>query len=257
VNYFDLFGIWVAGFLSLMVLSVLYRENRFYRLAEHIFIGLSAGYGLVVALQIFLVQAVQPLFRENNPQPEYIVPIIIGALYYAQFSKKISFLYRLPISLSVGFGLGVAIPRALKAFFLQQVIATALPLYVPNDPLQTLNNWVIVFGTALSLLFFVFFRERKGAWGRLTAVGRYVILITLGAIFGSTVMGREAVLIQRMQFLLGDPSFPWVGLRMGTATEGQWAWVILPVFLAAFLLYLRWERKKPEMAESTMTPSAT
>lgn len=256
MNYFDLFGIWIAAFLSLMVLSILYRENKLYRLAEHIFIGLSAGYGLVVALQIFSVQALQPIFRATNPHPEYIVPILIGALFYAQLSKRISFLYRLPISLGIGFGLGVGLPRALKAFFLQQVIATALPLYVPNDPLGTVNNLVLVFGTVLSLLYFVFFRERKGAWGRLTSIGRYVILITLGAVFGSTVMGREAVLIQRMQFLLGDPAFPWVGLRMGTATEGQWAWLVLPVFLIAFLLYLRWERRRTEPTNSMTTAPA-
>lgn len=245
MNYIDLVGIWLAGFLSLMVLSFLYRENKMFRLAEHIFIGLSAGYGLVVAIQIFLVQAVQPIFSVDHPHPEYLIPILIGTLFYSQFFKRVSFLYRLPIALVTGFGLGVAIPRTLKAFFLQQVVATALPLVDP-DPITMINNWVIVFGTILSLLFFVFFRERKGAWGRMTSIGRYFVLITLGAVFGSTVMGREALLIQRMQFLLGDPAFPWVGLKMGTAVEGQWAWVVLPVFLIVFILYLKWDKAKPE-----------
>ncbi len=249
MNYFNLIGIWIAGFLSLMVLSFLYRENKMFRLAEHIFIGLSAGYGLVVALQIFLVQAVQPIFSVDNPHLEYLIPILIGALFYTQFIKRLSFLYRLPIALITGFGLGVAIPRTLKAFFFQQVVATALPL-VDRDPVTMVNNWVLVFGTVLSLLFFVFFKERKGVWGRATSIGRYVVLITLGAVFGSTVMGREALLIQRMQFLLGDPAFPWIGLKMGTSTEGQFAWFVLPVFLLIFILYLRWEKKQPQLPDS-------
>ena len=34
---------WIAAFLTLCVFSFLYRENPFYRFAEHLFVGSAAG----------------------------------------------------------------------------------------------------------------------------------------------------------------------------------------------------------------------
>ena len=50
VNIFNVIGVWVAVFLTLMVLSFLYKENPFFRLTEYIFIGLSSGYAFAAAL---------------------------------------------------------------------------------------------------------------------------------------------------------------------------------------------------------------
>ena len=41
-----------------------------------------------------------------------------------------------------------------------------------------------------------------------SAIGRWVILITFGAIFGNRVMAYVSLLIERVYFLLGD----WLGL---------------------------------------------
>ena len=37
-------GIWLMGLSTLALFSFLYKDNPFYRIAEHIFAGLSAGY---------------------------------------------------------------------------------------------------------------------------------------------------------------------------------------------------------------------
>ena len=46
----SLLGIWVAAFLTLSIYSVLYRDNPFYRFAEHLFVGVSVGYGIVLSI---------------------------------------------------------------------------------------------------------------------------------------------------------------------------------------------------------------
>ena len=53
----EVFGIWVAAFLTLCIYSFLYRDNPFYRFAEHLFVGISVGYGIVIAIH----QGVIPL----------------------------------------------------------------------------------------------------------------------------------------------------------------------------------------------------
>jgi hypothetical protein len=39
----DLVGFWLGIFLTLCILSFLYKDNPFYKLGEHLFIGTSLG----------------------------------------------------------------------------------------------------------------------------------------------------------------------------------------------------------------------
>jgi len=241
VNPIDLIGVWVGVFITLMVLSFLYKENPFFRLTEYAFIGLAAGYALAASLRLFVNQALNPIFVDGNLT--FIVPVILGSLFYAQFTKKYSSLYRLPLSLAIGYGLGVTIWSVFATFFVKQVTATMIPLFTGNV-LTTLDNVVLVAGTILSLSYFILHREQKGVWGGFTKIGKYFILATLGAVFGSTVLGRMAIIIQRVQFLLGNASFPWRALGMGTATEGAYAPIGVVAFLVIFGYYLYREKNK-------------
>jgi hypothetical protein len=182
--------------------------------------------------------------------------VILGSLFYAQFTKKYSSLYRLPLSLAIGYGLGVTIWSVFATFFVKQVIATMIPLFT-GDVLTTFDNVVLVAGTILSLSYFILHREQTGVWGGFTKIGKYFILATLGAVFGSTVLGRMAIIIQRVQFLVGDPAFPWRALGMGTATEGAYAPIGVVAFLAVFGYYLYRERNKRPSAETAAKAAKT
>ena len=241
MNLIDLVGVWVGVFISLMVLSFLYKENPFFRLTEYVFTGLASGYAFAAGLRLFVNQALSPILVYGDLT--FIVPVMLGALFYAQFTKKYSALYRVPLSLSIGYGLGITIWSFFATYFVKQVIATMVPLFT-GDPLTTFDNVVLVAGTILSLSYFILHREQKGVWGGFTKVGKYFIVATLGAIFGSTVLGRMAILIQRVQFLVGDPSFPWRALGMGTSQEGAYAPIAIVAFLVAFGYYLYRERNK-------------
>jgi hypothetical protein len=252
MNPIDLIGVWVGVFITLMVLSFLYKENAFFRLTEYIFIGLSSGYALAASLRLFINQALNPIFVDGNLT--FIIPIIIGALFYAQFTKKYSSLYRIPLSLSIGYGLGVTIWSVFAEFFVRQITATMVPI-ISGSALVTLDNVVLVAGTILSLAYFILHREQKGVWGGITKVGKYFILATMGAVFGSNVLGRMAIIIQRMQFLLGDPAFPWSALGMGTTQEGAYAPIAIVVFLAVFGFYTYRDRSGNKVTPAAAKPS--
>lgn len=249
MNPIDLIGVGVGVFITLMVLSFLYKENPFFRLAEYSFIGLAAGYALAASLRLFVNQALNPIFIDGDLT--FVVPLILGSLFYAQFTKKYSSLYRLPLSLAIGYGLGVTIWSIFATFFVKQVAATIIPLYTGNL-LTTFDNIVLVAGTILSLSYFILHREQKGVWGGFTKIGKYLILATLGAVFGSTVLGRMAIIIQRVQFLVGDAAFPWRALGMGTAAEGAYAPIGVVAFLGIFGYYMYREKNK----RSSATPTA-
>jgi hypothetical protein len=247
VSVIDVIGIWTAVFLTLMVLSFLYKENPFYRLTEYVFVGLSSGYAFAAGLRLFVNQALSPIFVDGSI--DFVIPVVLGVLFYAQFTKKYSYLYRLPLSLAIGYGLGITVWSVMQTYFVRQLSATMVPLFV-DSPLQTFDNWVLLLGTVLSISYFILHREQKGSWGGVTRIGKYFVLATLGAVFGSTVLGRMALIIQRIQFLAGDPAFPWRALKMGTADDGRLAPLAMVGFLVVFGFYLYRERKTTPATET-------
>ena len=48
-----LIGAWIAVFLTLSIFSYLYKDNPFYKIAEHVFVGVSAAY--VAAISFWTV----------------------------------------------------------------------------------------------------------------------------------------------------------------------------------------------------------
>jgi len=76
----EIFGAWIAVFLTFAIFSYLYRDNPFYKTAEHIFVGVSAGYWA----SIYFWTQIQPnLFGRLWPKPED--EIIFGGLTKAWY----------------------------------------------------------------------------------------------------------------------------------------------------------------------------
>ena len=87
---------------------------------------------------------------------------------------------------------------------LPQLYDSFRPLYVPGAPEDTLRNLIFIFTliSALSYFFFTFKRKEGGAVEKSAAAGRWMMMICFGAFFGSTIMARMALLVERLQFLI-------------------------------------------------------
>ncbi|MFM7260265.1 MAG: hypothetical protein ACKO3W_06635, partial [bacterium] len=59
-------------------------------------------------------------------------------------------------------------------------------------------------GVVTVLVYFFFSLEHKGVVGKTARVGVWFLMITFGAAFGFTVMGRITLLIGRFDFLFAD-----------------------------------------------------
>ena len=203
--------IWISALLSLAVFSFLYKDNPFYRFAEHLFIGVANGYAVTFYWHNILVPTLfDPLFRQGKLL--YIIPFIIGILYFTRFIPRISWLVRIPIGITIGYYVGVSIPATTQAFIIKQIQGTVLTS--TNFQAWNAGSWgivwsVIVFiGVFCSLSYFYFSKEHKGVLGVSSRIGIVFVMIGFGAAFGYTVMARISLLIGRLQFLLGD----WLGI---------------------------------------------
>ena len=63
---------------------------------------------------------------------------------------------------------------------------------------------LLLAGILACLTYFFFSVEHKGGVGKIARVGIWYLMITFGAAFGFTVMGRIALLAARLEFLFND-----------------------------------------------------
>lgn len=193
-------GITVAAILTLAIYSYLYKDNPFYKVAEHVLLGVSVGYFVVITITTTLIPKLfMPIFSDGRLI--YLLPGALGVMMLLRFSKRLAPMSRIPLSLVIGVGAGVAIPAYMQAQLIAQIKATMLPL-------DSISNILIIVAVLTVLVYFYFSREHKGAIGVGAKIGIYFLMVFFGSTFGYTVMARVSLLIGRMQFLLGD----WMGL---------------------------------------------
>src|SRR6185295_12222843 len=207
-------GIWIGALLTLFIFSFLYKDNPFYKFAEHLFVGVSAGYYIILNYWTVIVpNLIQPLGRAFAAQlGDYriwlLIPGILGLLLFTRFFGKIGWLSRWSLAVIIGVYAGIKTTGFAQSDFVAQVQASLQPVWT-GDPVTSLNALIFTVGLITSLLFFFFSREHTGALGVVSRLGVYFLMIGFGAGYGYTVMSRVSLLIGRFQFLLQD----WLGLH--------------------------------------------
>lgn len=202
-----LIGAWIATGLSLFMYSFLYKDNPFFKLGEHIYVGVSVGYGLVITYYEVMVKKLYvPMIQEGNWL--LLAPTFLGLLVLARFIPPIAWLSRISFAFIVGVGSGVAIPRVISSLILQQVQGSLKPLVTTSDggvawfTFAGLNTLLILVGVVSVLFYFFFSIEHKGVVHRIARIGIYFLMVSFGAAFGYTVMARMSLLIGRFDELL-------------------------------------------------------
>lgn len=217
----DTATILIGGVATLAIYSFLIRENPFYRFFEHLFIGIAAGFFPILVFKSFLwPKILEPMFgltivtypdgTTSAPYNYwlllYLLPMLFGLLYYALYSQRYAWLAKLVIGFSLGYSGGLA----FKGFFAEmvpQLTGSFRSLIVLDEGqfalLPTLNNWIFLI-TLFSVMYYFFFTFRTVSEGGkgISVSGRWLMMVCFGAFFGSTVMARMALLVERLQFLI-------------------------------------------------------
>jgi hypothetical protein len=223
-------GTWVAAAFSLFALSFLYGDNPFYRFTEHVFVGVAAAYWMVMGFWKTIVPkllaVVAPeipvrLFHMDFPLQVdlerrlfYAVPLLLGILLLARLHPDGRHFGAWTLAFVAGTTAGLRLVGYLDAGFMAQIANSIVPLVAHADGdggsidvAATLNAILLVGGVVCCLVYFHFSRQGRVLEGT-ARLGLWILMVTFGASFGFTVMGRIALLVGRMEFLLHD----WLGL---------------------------------------------
>jgi len=220
-------GVWVAAFLTLCIFSFLYRDNPFYKFAEHLFVGVSAGYYIALNFWTVIVPNLwEPLrigFSGQGVRPDHpgmfavslgdyrlllLLPALFGVLLFTRLFGRAAWLSRWPLAVILGVYAGIKTTGFAQGDLVAQVQASLQPLWTGQLG-TSLNAMLFMVGLVTSLLFFYYSREHKGALGLASRIGITFLMVGFGAGYGFTVMSRVSLLIGRFQFLITD----WLGFR--------------------------------------------
>lgn len=199
--------IWLMALMTLGLYSYLFRENPFFRFCEHAYTGLSLAHLVVMGWTNVKTMG---LTRLANGEWATVIPIVLGVLLFARWFPKAAWLSRYPIAYLVGTASGVTITGVIEAGIIAQVRAAM-------KPVTNISSLVTLLFTvaALSVFFFIVGNKPEGqvgsvqiaAWRVVSAssyLGRLVLMVTFGAVFGSTVMARLGLFIPRLELLFRD-----------------------------------------------------
>jgi len=214
----EILGIWVAAVLTLGIFSFLYRDNPLYKFAEHLFVGVSAAYWTVVyfwtQIKPNLLGTLWPSRWGVATQHQnlwYFIPLLLGLFMLARLFPRIGWVSRWSLAFVVGMAAGLRLYSFLQSNAMAQIRDTIQPVAGTPNAVAAINNLVIATGVLTGLVYFYFSKAHTGAFGVLSRVGIFFLMVSFGAAFGFTVMGRISLLIGRLNFLM----FDWIGRMFG------------------------------------------
>jgi hypothetical protein len=206
----------LGAVLTLMIFSYLLGDNPLFRLALHIFIGVSAAYVLLVAVYaVFLPLLTVPDTADPDARSIWIISLVgvaLGVLLFARRLRFLAWLSDISLGILVGVGVGVALAGALIGTLTPQVDATTnavipLPAAAP-EILRPIGQVIAFVGTITGLLVFSFVGRRpaRRVGSRLlnggARIGRWFVLIGFGAAFGGLLAASVSFFADRIQYLV-------------------------------------------------------
>jgi hypothetical protein len=205
VQFMTVFGIWLGAYFTFSIFSFLYKDNPFYKLAEQVFVGLSAGYWFIYTIyNILIPNLFEKLSTDFSGNLILLIPAALGIMMLLRIIPKLEWVSRYPIALVIGTSTGISMLRYMKSDVLSQLTATMINPFAMPTLEDKIGNIILIIGTLCVIMYFYFSRKQEGVLLITSKAGIWFLMISFGASFGYTVMARISLLIGRLQFLLGD-----------------------------------------------------
>ncbi|MBL8056399.1 MAG: hypothetical protein JNK29_06845 [Anaerolineales bacterium] len=213
----DFIGAVLGLTLTVAILSYVIGDNPLYRLAVHLFIGVAAGYAVVVALVNVIVPQLILVLLSGPALDELIILGLSWLLVLLLLLKLVntqSAPGRLPVAYLVGLGAAVAVGGAVTGTLFPQTAAAfvnVLPSGSAGGDLlglleQPVSALILLVGTLSTLVFF-WYGGRSLAGGQVdrpllvkpvARVGQIFIGTALGVLYAGVLAASLAYLAERL-----------------------------------------------------------
>jgi len=197
----DVIGLWISAILTIMITTLAWKDTPVSKTAEHIYLGVITANSIVMAWGNIDSVGIQKIM---SGQFLYIIPVILGIMAYARYSKENFWIYRYPIALVVGIGVGTAMSGLVGGSVLDQIKASFWSLNVPGDIGASLNNLIMVVTLVSAMMYFIFTIKatRNPLATKISTFGRYAMMAAFGYSFANTIATRINQYAGRIAFLM-------------------------------------------------------
>jgi len=229
-------GGWVSAGLTIFLFSFLYKDNPFFKVAEHLYLGAGMGWLFQVSVtNVWIPKIWEPV---SHGDLLVIIPSIMGLSLLTQFIPKVSWISRYGFTFMMGYGSGLAIPAGLSTDFMSQIEGTIKPFsqLASMTPFDIFGALIVAAGTISVLFYFFFSVEHQGHLKKVSNIGIYFLMIYFGAAFGNTVMARFSLLYGRF-----DDIYTYSGAHYFYASQ-----MILAAMVLYFILHWAFTKGKKE-----------
>lgn len=224
--------IWLAALFTVWIYSIAFRDNIFFKFAEHTFVGAAAGHNIVYAVDNIRRYGWTPFTQGATL---YLVVFLLGLILYTRYHSKYFWLSRFPLAIMVGIGIGLSMRATVTAEFIAQIISTASLQLVGVDAWTAFSNLVFIIIVVSVVYFFVFTFPRLHGGGRavIPKIARYGMMAAFGYAFANTVLSRFQMIFGRLDFLMSS----WLPL--------PGAMIVLPIVLMLLIYAMIPTEKRP------------
>ncbi len=192
--------VWISSILSLCIFSFLWKETRAFRLAQNIFLGVGAGHGLAIAFASLKSSLFIPLFKQGRYS--LVIPLVLVIMLYTKFVPKVAWVSRISLAFPLGLGTGIVLRSIIPGQIFPQLTASM-------KSLNSVNNIIVVLGAFCVVYYFLFtFKSSSKVSQGLSRAGVYLMMITFGLSFATSVAANTAIYLGFLQTIFGD----WLGL---------------------------------------------
>jgi hypothetical protein len=213
INLSDFIGLSLGFLFTLLVFSYILGDNPLFRLASHIFIGVTAGYVAIITINNVLVPRLfLPLFTGTRGERLLSLMLFIPSLFLFMKITPLRKAGNWSVAILVGIGAASAIGGAITGTLFPQLLGTINSFETPTKSstiFSILNGLMTVLGTMTTLIYFHFGTgHTPGQTDRqrpliqfLGKIGHFFIAVTLGVLFAGVYISALSALVERMFFI--------------------------------------------------------
>ncbi|MFH0848271.1 MAG: hypothetical protein V1857_02050 [archaeon] len=203
VDLASVIQIWLAALFTIWIYSIAFRDNVFFKFAEHTFVGAAAGHSIVYGVDNVKRYGLEPLMKGAWV---YALVFLLGIVLYTRYHKKYFWLSRLPLAIMVGIGIGLSMRATVTAEFIVQIQSTAAMKILGVDAWTGFSNLLFIIIVLAVVYFFIFTfpRVHKGGLGIVSKFARLAMMAAFGYSFANTVLSRFQMIFGRLDFLMSQ-----------------------------------------------------
>ena len=175
-----IFWLGLSSFIAVGIMTLVWRENPYYRLVEHIIIGAGCAHYLMYGLRAVQTTGINPILAGRIL---LIIPLFLAILTFGRLTPW-GWIARYPVALLTAIGIGILVGGALEGQVVGQVRSIGATIFAAKDQLAIVSTTFAGIASISAIIYFIYTKEHKGVLGGFARFGRIILMAGLGISWG-------------------------------------------------------------------------